>query len=74
MTDEFGTNSWGEVEFPGRTKEDLARARVLVCRSSSDLVPGYNCVSTFPLRVRDGALAYVCDTAKDQVTLLVPNT
>lgn len=62
---------FAEKSYPGRTKEDLARARVVNCNVTN--VPTGACGAGLPL-VKDGMLFVYCGTDLDgrKVTLVVP--
>jgi len=54
--------------YPGRSKEDLARASVLVCTSKGD----YPCYQA-PASVKDGGLQVTCGAPSDTATFVVPS-
>lgn len=68
---------YAEKEYPGRSKDDLARAVVLDCgtqgRAYSVVLPGYTCVKSPVVNVRDGAIASTCaETASGSLRFIVP--
>jgi hypothetical protein len=69
-----GSAKWGERSFPGRSREDLARATVTICFSgttASSAPPGYSC-SQGGAYVRDGAVGFICGRDVASVSLYVP--
>ena len=62
-----------EKAYPGRSKEDLARATAMFCvadGATANAPPGYNC-SVAAVWVKDGAIALRCGSVSS-VTLTVP--
>jgi hypothetical protein len=67
-----GSAKWGQKTFPGRSKEDLARAHFVLCypTTPSTSPPGFPCYAEPPYPI-DGALAFTCPTGTTG-SLVVP--
>jgi hypothetical protein len=63
-----GSYAYAEKMYPGRTKEDLARASALICGGT--LFPGYDCASA-GIVVRDGAIAVACGSKTGLIATIV---
>lgn len=67
---------WYAVKaYPGRTKEDLARVKTVVCGVLLNQPPGFDCSASFGVLVRDGEIAAMCGstTKATSVRVVLPN-